>query len=255
MRYIQSYYTDIGVKRTTNQDSLALIKADTDFGEVLLALVCDGMGGHQSGEIASKVIIKKFSKWFKESFPIILYEEFSFEELRIQWKLLINECNRVLVDYGRKNNIEMGSTVTAFLFVKDQYYVAHVGDSRGYKINNNALQITDDHSFLAEEVRKGNMTREEAKRDKRKNILVECVGITPTVKIEFYSGDVNKKDCFIICSDGFWHYLENDEFVRYLKGSQFSDNKKMRMHLNYLVDLVKQRGEKDNISVIGVVAV
>ena len=255
MRYIQSYYTDNGVKRKNNQDSLALIKAETEFGEVLLALVCDGMGGHQSGEVASKVIIKKFAKWFKEIFPVLLYEAFSLDELKFQWELLINECNRLLVNYGRKKNIEMGSTVTVFLFVKEQYYVAHVGDSRGYQINNNIKQITNDHSFLAEEVRKGNMTYEETKRDKRKNILVECVGITPTVKIEFYSGEVNKKDCFIICSDGFWHYLENDELVRYLNGSQFSDNKKMRLHLNYLVNLVKQRGEKDDISVIGIVAV
>ena len=69
MKFIQSYYTDIGVKRTTNQDSLALIKAETDFGDVLLACVCDGMGGHSAGELASKYCVQQIADWFRTSFP------------------------------------------------------------------------------------------------------------------------------------------------------------------------------------------
>lgn len=256
MEYIQSYFTDIGIKRKTNQDSLALLKADTDFGEVLFAVICDGMGGHQSGELASKTIIKKFEKWFKTEFPAMLYNGLDFDVLKINWTRLIKECNLLLVRYGEQNGIEVGSTLTAFLFVQNRYFAAHVGDSRGYEISAHmAKQITNDHSLLADAVRKGILTEEEARRDKRRNILLECVGITKSINIDFYTGEVVQKHTYILCSDGFWHRISEQEFLHYLTGAQFKDNKMLRMHLNYLVDQVKQRGEKDNISVIGIIPV
>lgn len=254
MHYIQSYYTDIGIKRKTNQDSLAVLKADTSYGEVLLAMVCDGMGGHQSGELASKTIVKEFERWFKLEFPALLYNELDAVILEEQWKRLIQKCNDRLVDYGNKHEIEMGSTLTAFLFLQNKYYAAHVGDSRGYMINDErAFQITRDHSLLADEVRRGILTEEEARKDRRFNILLECVGITSTVNIDFYCGNTLPETCFLLCSDGFWHRLEESELVHYLSGQQIGDNKKMRMHLNYLVETVKQRGEKDNITAVGVI--
>ena len=254
MRYIQSYFTDIGVKRKTNQDSLALFKADTDYGEVLLAVICDGMGGHQSGELASKTIVKSFEKWFKVDFPAILYNGLTYEILKTSWARLIRDCNAELVSYGEKHGIEMGSTLTVFLFAQENYYVAHVGDSRGYIIGDyNSLQITKDHSLIADEVRRGIITAEEAKTDKRKNVLLECVGITKTVNMDFYTGAVMPDFCYMLCTDGFWHKLTEKDLTHYLAGSQFKDNKMIRMHLNYLVEQVKGRGEKDNISVIGIV--
>lgn len=254
MRYIHSYYTDIGVKRKTNQDSLALIKANTDFGEVVLAVICDGMGGHQAGELASKTVIKRFERWFKVVFPTILYDNLTYEVIRDNWASMICECNDRLVSYGVKHDIELGSTVTAFLFVGDYYYVVHVGDSRGYVIGDyNFVQITKDHSLIAEELRKGTISAEEAQSDKRKNILLECVGITKSINMDFYAGTIIPNVCYMICTDGFWHKLTDNDLTHYLAGTQFKDNKMMRMHLNYLVELVKERGEKDNISVIGIV--
>ncbi len=256
MKYIQSYFTDIGIKRKTNQDSLALLKADTDYGEVLFAVMCDGMGGHQSGELASKTIIKNFERWFKIEFPSLLYNGLGFDILKANWTRLIKECNMSLVRYGEKNGIEMGSTLTAFLFVQNRYFAAHVGDSRGYEISTDrATQLTDDHSLLADAVRKGRLSPEEAKRDKRKNVLIECVGITKSINIDFYTGEVKRQHTYLLCTDGFWHKTLDKELSHYLSGNQFKDNKMLRMHLNYLVEQVKLKGEKDNISVIGVVPV
>ena len=79
MKYIQSYYTDIGTKRESNQDSVTLIKANTVFGEVLLAVICDGMGGYSEGEIASKYCVTEMNQWFKREFPKILYNAFSWD--------------------------------------------------------------------------------------------------------------------------------------------------------------------------------
>lgn len=254
LKFIQSYYTDIGIKRKTNQDSLALLKADTDYGEVLLAVMCDGMGGHQSGELASKTIVKQFEKWFKVDFPAMLYNGLTYDIVKANWTRLIKACNADLVAYGEKNGIEMGSTLTVFLFVKDHYFVAHVGDSRGYVIGDqNSLQITRDHSLIADEVRRGILTEEEAKKDKRKNVLLECVGITKTINIDFYQGSIMQQVCYLLCTDGFWHKVVEQELTHYLAGTKIKDNKMMRMHLNYLVEQVKARGESDNISVIGVI--
>ncbi len=254
MKYLQSYYTDIGVKRKSNQDSLALLKADTDFGEVLLLLVCDGMGGHQFGELASKIIVKAFEKWFKQKLPYILYKEFKYQALKSSWTALIEECNAELVAYGEKNRAEIGSTLTCMLFAGSNYYIAHVGDSRAYAIGEiQALQLTHDHSLIAEELRKGMISEEDAANDKRKNILTECVGITKDVKIEFTAGTIQENVCYMLCTDGFWHFLTEEDLTHYLSGSRFTDNKMIRMHLNYLVEQVKERGEKDNISVVSAV--
>lgn len=256
MQYIQSYFTDIGIKRRTNQDGLMLLKADTDFDQILLAVICDGMGGHQLGELASKTIIRKFEAWFKLEFPFLLYNGLNFELLRENWDRLIRECNQLLVSYGEQHRIELGSTLTAFLFTDNRYYAAHVGDSRGYEISSDQIiQLTEDHSLLADAIRKGHMTWQEAQRDKRKNILLECVGITKSIHIDFYTGEIKKNHAYILCTDGFWHKITRKELMHYLSGNQFKDNKMLRMHLNYLVEQVKQRRERDNISVIGVVPV
>ena len=255
MKYIQSYYTDIGIKRKSNQDSIALLKADTEMGEVLLAVVCDGMGGYQLGELASKIIVKKYAKWFKERLPVILYDGMDFETVKRDWRDIVEDSNSLLVDYGRKNGIDLGSTVTAFLFVEDRYVALQIGDSRGYVIGDDVTQITQDHSLIAMEVKKGLLTEEEAKHDKRKNVLLECVGITPSVNYDYYEGKVLPNQTFLFCSDGLWHKIEKDEMKRYLSAESMQDNKKMRMHLNFLVQTAKERGEKDNISVIGITSI
>ena len=254
MYFIQSYYTDIGLKRKSNQDSLALVKANTEYGEVLLAVMCDGMGGHQFGELASKTCVTRFVKWFEEEFPMLLYKGIDFDELKREWRRIIQECNNQLVYYGIRNGIELGSTLTTFLFVQNMYYAVHVGDSRGYLIDSEGVfQITRDHSLVASEVAQGIMTKEEARSDKRTNILLECIGITKDVNIDFYTGQIKSTDSFLLCSDGLWHQLGDNEIYRYLSGEKMKDNTMMRMHLNYLVESVKNRGEKDNISAIGIV--
>lgn len=254
MRYIQSYYTDIGPRRKKNQDSLALLKAETDFGEALLAVMCDGMGGSQLGELASKTIVKSFEKWFKSIFPALLYSGLDVEKVQTSWETMVREDNSRMVAFGKSHGIKMGTTLTAFLFVEDDYYAIQVGDSRGYVIKSDyAQQITNDHSLVAEELRKGLLTEEQARVDKRKNILLECVGITSQTRMDFYSGKVMPGACYMLCTDGFWHTMSQKDLTRYLAGSQFTENKTIHMHLHFLVEQAKERGETDNISAIGIV--
>lgn len=249
----QSYYSDIGVKRKSNQDSLALVKAETNFGEVLLAAVCDGMGGYSMGELASKHCIQTLVSWFKKRFPIILYENGDRMEEKIHGELfsLIRQMNMDLVLYGRRHQQNLGSTLTALIFVKEKYYCVHVGDSRAYEIGKKIRQITDDQSMVAEEVRKGILTAEEAKKDKRKNLLTQSVGITMNVEPLFYSGNIVAGNIYLLCSDGFWHLINEDDIRRYLNPEDIIDNRMFRTHLNYLTQQVMDRGEKDNITSVG----
>ena len=130
MNFFQSLYTDIGIHRKSNQDSIGLFKASTDRGEVLFALVCDGMGGYENGELASRILIETFENWFKCEFPYFIYDvNFSYEELFKQWGRIIYDCNEKLVQYGMNHGISLGSTLTAVLFVENEYH-AGAGEDR-----------------------------------------------------------------------------------------------------------------------------
>ena len=251
----QSYYTDIGVKRKSNQDSLALVKAQTNFGEVLLAAVCDGMGGYSMGELTSKYCIQTLVAWYKKRFPEILYREKNQMENRIHDELfsLIRQMNMDLVLYGRKHHENLGSTLTCLIFADGRYYCVHVGDSRAYEIGRMIRQITDDQSMVAEEVRKGILTEEEARTDRRKNLLTHSIGITMDIKPLFYSGTMVKNTLYLLCSDGFWHLVREGDIRRYLDPSSIEDNTMLRMHLNYLTQQMMDRGEKDNITVVSAI--
>lgn len=254
MKYIQTYYTDIGVKRKINEDSLALLKAQTHYGEVLLAVVCDGMGGHSSGEVASRYCIQRFAEWFKRDFPSLLYGGMNEQALSAAWTQLVTEINYRLVVHGEQRRSDLGSTLTAFLFCQDRYYVAHVGDSRGYEVTANQVrQITRDQSFVASRVESGLMTPEEAQKSQQKNYLLECLGITNHVNMIFTSGQIQPNATYLLCSDGFWHHIADGELERYLSPKATRNGQAARMHLNFLVEQVKMRGERDNISVIAVI--
>ena len=255
MNFFQSLYTDIGNHRKSNQDSIGLFKASTDRGEVLFALVCDGMGGYENGEVASKVLIEAFENWFKCDFPYSFYDvNFSYEDLFKQWGKIIYECNEKLVKYGMNRGISLGSTLTAVLLVENDYYMAHVGDSRAFVIMpEKVVQMTRDQSVVAEAVRRGEITPEQAKTDRRRNMLLECIGVTPDIHPLLYKGKYRENDTFLLCSDGFWHNLTEDELIRYLSGRQFKENRELYMRLNYLIELDKKRGEKDNLSAVVIV--
>lgn len=255
MKYYQSYYTDIGTSRESNQDSVTLVKADTAFGEVLLSVICDGMGGYSEGEIASKYCVTEMNQWFKREFPKILYNDFSWDSLKNSWNTLILKMNQDLVDYARKQDIKVGSTLTAFLFFGDSYYAVHVGDSRGYEIGKEIQQITVDQTVdsLLKQIKIGGMSESKINNlKKNRKKLTESIGITPNCNMLFYTGRVKPNAIYLLCTDGFWHLLEEGDLRRYLDSSSINNNKQIRMHLNFLVEQVKQRGERDNITAIGI---
>ena len=143
----------------------------------------------------------------------------------------------------------MGTTFTGTLFVGDEYVTVHVGDTRLYHIGNKLEQLTCDQTFIAREIRKGTMTAEQAKTDKRRNLLLQCVGASEILEPEVLVEKV-EKGAYMLCSDGFRHEITEKEIVESLNPINLINKNAMHSNAKYLIELVKQRNERDNISVV-----
>ena len=147
MGFSAVYNTDVGIKKKTNQDSLAIKIADTPNGQVVFSLVCDGMGGLAKGEVASKEVITAFCNWFDTQFvEMVDNNSFSEELLRYQWIRLAVEQNEKIKAYGEQNGFMLGTTISAILIYREMYYILHVGDSRVYEITSGIRRLLQGRS-------------------------------------------------------------------------------------------------------------
>lgn len=249
MRFMATADTDIGISKSTNQDSLLIKHASSELGEVLLAVVCDGMGGLAKGEVASAAVIRRFAKWFREELPLEL-TNMDLQVIGAKWSLLLKELNVEILEYSeRHQGIRMGTTFSGILFVGNQYVIAHVGDSRVYHIGTALTQLTTDQTFVAREVSRGTLTPEQAKTDKRRNVLLQCVGASKSVEPQVICGEA-KKGAYMLCSDGFRHEITEGEMYPSLNPAKLRDKDTMHHQIKGLIARCKERGEKDNISAI-----
>lgn len=249
MRFMATADTDVGISKKTNQDSVLIKHASTDVGEVLMAVICDGMGGLSKGELASATVIREFSKWFDEELPYEL-ENLDMQIIGAKWALLLKELNTKILDYSQSIGGDgVGTTFSGILFVDDKYVIAHVGDTRVYHIGASLSQLTTDQTFIAREISRGTMTLEQAKTDKRRNMLLQCVGASKVVEPQVICG-TTEKGAYMLCSDGFRHEVTEDEIYESLNPINLMNKNAMHNNAKYLIEQVKSREEKDNISVI-----
>lgn len=248
MKFCATADTDVGISKKTNQDSVLIKHAEVDGKEVLLAVVCDGMGGLSRGELASATVVRAFSQWFDNNLSMI--NSVDTHTIGKHWTSLLVELNSKISAYGEKIKSDgMGTTFTGLLFIGEEYLIVHVGDTRAYFIDNSLLQLTSDQTFIAREIQRGTMTIEEAKTDKRRNMLLQCVGASKTVEPEILTGEV-KKGIYMLCSDGFRHEVSEEEFISNLSADKLGDKESMHTIAKNLIELSKNRNEKDNISVV-----
>ncbi|MBS5881460.1 MAG: serine/threonine-protein phosphatase [Lachnoanaerobaculum sp.] len=246
MKYFLAAQTEVGLKKSCNQDSVILKRAKFKGKEVCLGIICDGMGGLSCGEFASKSIVEAFSDWFLYSYS--KYESI-WDESRMREDIgrIISSENEGLLHYGKEHGIYLGTTVTAFLLAENRFFVWHVGDSRLYKISSSKIfKLTDDHTVIAKEIAEGRLTEKEAKKDPRRNVLLQCIGATSDVNPDMFCGEVEKGDILLLCSDGFRHEVSEKEILNMLLKC---DNSKFNEKLRALIDLNLKRKELDNISV------
>lgn len=239
--------SDVGIIKQTNQDSLILKQALCDGKEVLMAIICDGMGGLSKGELASATVIRRFEKWFNEELPFEL-ENPDVNVIGSKWALILKELNSSIGEKSKTFNESMGTTFSGILFWENSYVIVHVGDTRIYYLGDDLLQLTEDQTFIAREIKNGNMTLEEAKTDRRRNLLLQCIGASETVEPQVVTG-ITVPGVYLMCSDGFRHEISDKEIFSKFNFKALPDKKKMHENARMMIDLNKKRKEKDNISV------
>ncbi len=249
MNFMIAANSDVGIKKSTNQDSLLIKVAQTNLGKVCLCLVCDGMGGLSKGELASATVIRVFEQWFEQRFPMMLARGFKPEDLKLQWDNLILEQNQKLSAYAGRQGTRMGTTIVAMLIINDHYYIMNVGDSRAYLLTDQLYQITKDQTFIQYELDAGRITLEEAEHHPQRNVLLQCIGASEVVVPDFYEGPVYVDSVFVLCSDGFRHIITPQEIYDNLNPNVLTSEQIMKDNAVWLTELNKQRREVDNISV------
>lgn len=250
MMFLGNAVTNAGNVKEVNQDSLTLKIAKTRHGLVCLAVVCDGLGGLDCGELASSTVIRAFEKWFINN--MFLIEGVQTEDvIERAWKELLFFVNKKIIDYGKEKNIRLGTTVTAVLFIQNKYYAVHVGDSRLYRIKQTVQQLTRDHTVIEQE--KGTDAKTEVlglSSQYSSNVLWQCVGVTEDLKPDFLVGEIEVGVSYLICSDGFRHVITNKEIWERCNAQNNATDTDIKDNLEYLIALNMERGERDNISAI-----
>ncbi len=239
--------TDTGRIREHNEDAIAW---DPEIGLFVLA---DGMGGYNAGEVASGIAVKTIMNLVREAYAT---QELSgsdhdtgLSRPGIILRDAIARANKIIHQTSKtQEKCEgMGTTVVAGLFFDDRIIVAHVGDSRMYRLRGDRFeQITLDHSLLQELVDRGFYTPEEAQRVTNKNYVTRALGVEPTVEVEIKEHQVQRGDYLVLCSDGLTDMVEDDDI--HLTISTFGVN--LDTVSKQLVQLANDNGGRDNISVM-----
>lgn len=247
MGLIAAGKTDIGMKRKTNQDSIYLGL------ERNLFVVADGMGGHNGGDIASKMAV--------ENIPAYMYQHWDEEPVET-FKTSIIFANNTIKAHGQEDEklVGMGTTVNAILFRGPHAYLANVGDSRSYLVNNKKLfQLSKDHSLVQEKLNLGIYDREQAAADPQKNVLVRTVGFDSDVEVDVFTYKVCRQDIFLSCSDGLHGKVSDEDILHIINSNiphpEMATKEIVGRAVEQLIAQANANGGNDNISVIIVVAV
>lgn len=234
--------TDIGLTRTSNQDSYA---AGELPGSVAWAVVCDGMGGTNGGNLASSTAVKIISERISSSYR----QGMSFSSIKNMFMSAIIAANVSVYDMSKENPelSGMGTTVVVAIVANERVYVAHAGDSRAYILTSGKLhQLTKDHSFVQEMVDSGKLTADEAREDPRKNLITRALGVSEDLQIDFCEEDISENDVLLICTDGLTNYVEPDEIYELTEDGKFYE------FAERLVNRANNNGGGDNITVVTV---
>ena len=229
--------TDVGMVRKMNQDYV--ICCENPIGRLSnLFIVADGMGGHRAGDFASKCCVDSLISMVETS---NLQSPVSILEQGIQ------KANASVYQASAENEAlqGMGTTIVAATVLGNEMYIANVGDSRLYKINNSISQITEDHSLVEEMIRHGDIDRKEARLHPNKNVITRAIGISSMVQIDFFEVSVEAGDIFLMCTDGLSNMIEDEEIFEVVKSYEKVDRIGKE-----LIRMANANGGKDNIGLV-----
>ena len=233
------YMTDAGRIRSHNEDSVTILKNESDE---YLMVVADGMGGHRKGEVASSLVVSHLGKRFHET-PSIGTKLDAVNWLNDN----INEINKEILEFGEKNEDSkgLGTTVVAALLTKSYLIFGNIGDSSGFVIKNNKLyKVTKDHTLVNLLVDAGNLTLDEAKTHPKKNVLMKALGAAEKAELDIFDVDM-ESEAIMLCSDGLTNMLTEEQIEKVLIDEELSTEEKVEK----LIRKSNARGGNDNISV------
>ncbi len=247
MKLLAAGNTDKGRCRANNEDSIFLEE------KLALYVVADGMGGHAAGEVASQLAVDTVREYAQKSFsnkePFLGEFNPNFCDATNHVAYAIRLANQSVYEASLRNSAwrSMGTTLTAVVACSgNRLGVANVGDSRAYLIRNHTIQqITRDHTIVAEQVRQGLMTKEEAARSEAKNFITRAVGCDYQVEIDVDEYDLENEDRILLCSDGLTTMVPDDVILSIVNSA-----KNPETGCKMLFDVANQNGGKDNISVV-----
>jgi len=227
--------SDIGNTRDVNEDYVGFFSNE----EISIYIVADGMGGHNAGDVASKIAVESCIEYIK-NLEIL-------SNLQEDFRKAICYANKIVYETSiSSNNLNgMGTTITACLIKDNNAIIANVGDSSCYIINDNSIKkVTKDHSLVQELVDDGSISEEEALKHPNKNIITRALGTKESVEVDIYKIDLDSKNKFLLCTDGLTNEISKEEIYDIIINNNNKDASK------YLVELSKEKGGRDNISVI-----
>lgn len=230
--------TDKGKVRATNQDSVYI---NTLSGGAAFAIVCDGMGGANAGDIASKTAVEIISNYVTNSYSPVMNSD---ETVKLITNAVVS-ANIEIFDMSQKNDSLKGMGTTAVIAVaRDDYAViCNVGDSRAYLINGELKQITRDHSMVQSLVESGKLLPEQAVNHPEKNVITRALGVEENVIADSYVIDFNDGDKILLCTDGMSNFVSGETILKTVKDNEIDKA------TDLLIDEANFGGGKDNITV------
>ena len=234
--------TDIGKIRSINEDSYAF---KTISDDIVAAVVADGMGGHNAGEVASSFATQEIIRLIEGAHKY--FSGYTDKQIGNFLKNAVNKISKAVYNMSleSKDKSGMGTTMVVCIAYNQKCYIANVGDSRFYKYNGELLQITKDHSYVSELVEMGAITAEEAKNHPNRNVITKAVGTEPSVIPDIFIEKINSDDMFILCSDGLSGLVCDKDILNVISSDISPDAIPQK-----LAELANQNGGKDNITVV-----
>ena len=240
-------FTDTGRVREHNEDAIGSI------GEIGLMVLADGMGGYNAGEVASGIAVQIVTDLAADGATREARDSIDPHSGLMRQSIVLRDAiyrsNKIIYQTAQsQTDCEgMGTTIVACMFYDNKISIAHVGDSRAYRLRDGTLdQVTLDHSLLQELVDRGFYSEEEAQRSTNRNYVTRALGVEPTVEVEVHEYEVLPDDIYMLCSDGLCDMVEDDDI--HLTISTFNDS--LDVVGQQLVDLANDHGGRDNVSVM-----
>ena len=232
--------TDVGMCRASNQDCYAI----GEIPEVgAWAVVCDGMGGHAGGNVASEMAVERISERIKTNYHRRM-RNFSIKNM-LESAIISASVDILERASGDASLQGMGTTAVVAVCANDESVIASVGDSRCYHIRDGKItQITKDHSLVQELVDSGTITPEEAKIHPMRNVITRSIGLKDDVLVDFYDVSIEKGDKILLCTDGLTNHVSDEEII------ECTGDDEIFNYADRLVKLANEKGGKDNITAV-----